>query len=55
MSSESPSAPQNAPPPKPFDQAVGEVYRDLQEIIQKRETLDRSVKETVTKELGDLA
>jgi hypothetical protein len=41
--------------PKPFGQAVGEVYRDLKEIIQKREALDGSIKETVTKELGDLA
>jgi hypothetical protein len=42
-------------PPKPFGHAVGEVYRDLKEIIQKRDGLDGSVKETVTKELGDLA
>jgi hypothetical protein len=49
-------APQNTQsPPKPFGQAVGEVYRDLQDVIQKREAIDGSVKETVIKELGDLA
>jgi hypothetical protein len=49
-------APQNTqPPPKPFGQAVGEVYRFLKQRIQNQDGLDGSVKETVTKELGDLA
>jgi hypothetical protein len=41
--------------PKPFGKAVGEVYRELKESIEKREGLDGSVKETVSKELGDMA
>jgi hypothetical protein len=41
--------------PKPFGRAVGEVYRELKDAIEKRDGLDGSVKETVSKELGDLA
>jgi hypothetical protein len=40
---------------KPYGQAVSEVYRELNKTIQKREDLDGSIKETVTKELDDLA
>jgi hypothetical protein len=39
---------------KPYGQAVSEVYRELKKTVQERD-LDGSIKETVTKELDDLA